>query len=174
MRDTTTQVADALLNMVSLNDSLPLTILEPSAGIGFLAEAVQTKFFNSTIDCIELNKDKFDVLSGKFVNSIHGDFLKVELETKYDLIVAAPPFKGNIDLAHIMKMYDLLNPNGELVSLTTPYWLTNNEPLQVEFREWLTGKKHEMKMLPDMSFSEKGKTVPTAIIKIIKEDGNSN
>ena len=70
------------------------------------------------IDCIELNKDKFDILSKDFPKAIHGDFLKLDIKRNYDLIIAAPPFKGNTDLEHIMKMYDVLKVGGEIISLT--------------------------------------------------------
>jgi len=167
MRDTSAFVAKKLLDKVSLGIDIPnIPILEPSAGTGFLADAIREAFPSAAIDCVELNKVKFDILKTKFPNAIHGDFLKVELKEEYNLIIAAPPFKGNIDLAHIMKMWGLLRRPNYMVSLTSPYWLTNNEPLQVEFREWLKDKKHTLEILPDMSFSERGKTVPTAIIEI--------
>ena len=179
MRDTTDFVAESLLtfNSVEYNPLQDYLVLEPSAGTGFLAnyikyffkERIMQSLKNSlTINCIELNKDKFDILSKDFPKAIHGDFLKLDIQRKYDLIIAAPPFKGNTDLEHIMKMYDLLEDYGEIISLTTPYWFTNNEPLQVKFREWLNDKPHKIKMLPDMTFSERGKSVPTAIINIYK------
>jgi hypothetical protein len=179
MRDTTEFIAEEILtfNSVEYNPLQDYLVLEPSAGIGFLANYIKY-FFNERImqsikksliiDCIELNKDKFDILSKDFPKAIHGDFLKLDIKRNYDLIIAAPPFKGNVDLEHIMKMYDLLNDTGEIISLTSPYWLTNNEPLQIKFREWLSNKPHKIQMLPDMSFSERGKTVPTAIINIYK------
>ena len=179
MRDTTEFVAESLLtfNSVEYNPLHDYLVLEPSAGTGFLAnyikyffkERIMQSLKNSlTINCIELNKDKFDILSKDFPKAIHGDFLKLDIQRKYDFIIAAPPFKGNTDLEHIMKMYDLLEDYGEIISLTTPYWFTNNEPLQVKFREWLNDKPHKIKMLPDMTFSERGKSVPTAIINIYK------
>ena len=170
MRDTSEFVAKKLIDRLRLDLDLPnLPILEPSAGEGFLADAINDAFPNAAIHCVELNKERFDVLKTKFPNAIHGDFLKVELPRKYYLIIAAPPFKSNMDLAHIIKMYNSLHIGGVVVSLTSPYWLTNNEPLQVEFREWLKDKKHTLEILPDMSFSERGKTVPTAIIEIWKQ-----
>jgi 16S rRNA G1207 methylase RsmC len=169
MRDTSEFVAEELIQRVRLgSEDLRLSILEPSAGIGFLADKISENFKGAIIDCIELNEEKYNVLKNNFPNAIHGDFLKVDIQKKYDLIIAAPPFKGNIDLAHIMKMYELLQPTGRMVSLTSPYWLTNNEPLQLEFRNWLKDKWHKIKMLPDMSFSERNKTVPTAIIELWK------
>jgi hypothetical protein len=65
-------------------------------------------------------------------------------------------------------MYECLERKGILVSLTTPYWVINNEPHQIMFREWLKDKEYYFKMLPDNSFIEKEKTVPTGIIKIFR------
>lgn len=179
MRDTTEFVAEKILtsNKLVYNPLKDYEILEPSAGVGFLANYIKHFFkervFHSDskkliIDCIELNKEKYDTLVKDFPTAIHGDFLSLDIKKQYDLIIAAPPFKGNIDLEHIMKMYDLLKNGGELVSLTSPYWFTNNEPLQIKFRDFLKDKPNKTIMLPDMSFSERGKTVPTAIINILK------
>jgi SAM-dependent methyltransferase len=179
MRDTTEFVAESLLtsNFLDYHYFKDYDVLEPSAGKGFLANYIKYFFKervchsstkNLNIDCIELNKEKFDILSKDFPNAIHGDFLKLDIQKQYDLIIAAPPFKANTDLEHIMKMYDLLKVGGEILSLTSPYWLTNNEPLQIKFREWLNEKPHKIMMLPDMTFSERNKTVPTAIINIYK------
>lgn len=179
MRDTTEFVADKILtfNVWQHNPLKDYEILEPSAGTGFLANYIKhffkEKVYHSNskkfiIDCIELNKEKFDTLVEDFPTAIHGDFLKLDIQKQYDLIIAAPPFKSNIDLGHIMKMYDLLKEGGELISLTSPYWFTNNEPLQVEFRKFLLDKPHKVNMLVDNCFSERGKTVPTAIINISK------
>lgn len=167
MRDTSKFVADKIIG--SVTNISNFSILEPSAGVGFLAEEIKRQYPISNIDCVELNKEKFDKLKLNFPNAIHADFLTHSFDEKYDLILAAPPFKGNIDLTHIMKMYELLNEHGQIASLTSPYWLTNNEPLQVYFRGWLNDKKHRLEMLPDMSFSEKDKTVPTAILSIWKQ-----
>ena len=169
MRDTSEFVARQLINRFVGVRHTHCDVLEPSAGEGFLAEMIVKICPAFNIDCVELNKEKFDVLKTKFPNAIHGDFLKADLSKTYQLIIAAPPFKGNTDLIHIMKMYELLKPWSTMVSLTSPYWLTNNESIQVEFREWLKDKEHTLEMLPDMSFSERGKTVPTAIIQIWKQ-----
>jgi hypothetical protein len=148
---------------------LPLkkfNLLEPSAGTGDL---LNTKFlYKFDVMTIELNVEKCEVLSQKGFDPYHGDFLKMSIKEDKDVIVAAPPFNNNVDVEHIQKMYTLLNDDGIIVSLTTPYWMTNNEPHQVQFREWLKDKDHTIEMLPDMTFVEKGKTVPTGILIIRK------
>lgn len=145
-----------------------LNILEPSAGVGNLADCIKAKNNTVNIDCIEVNENCCNILKEKGYNTIRYDFLKYNTTKLYDAIIAAPTFKDNIDIVHIMKMYELLDKNGTLISLTSPYWLTHNETYQIEFRNWLITKNYSLKMLPDFSFIEKYKTVPTAVITIKK------
>ena len=147
------------------------SILEPSAGEGRIIDRLyQThSFSNLSIDCIELNREKVAVLQSKKYNAVQADFLTHPIEKEYERIIACPPFKKNIDLLHIRKMYHCLKRKGIMVSLTSPYWLTNNEAHQVEFREWLKDKEYYLQMLPDNSFMERGATVPTGVLKILKK-----
>lgn len=171
-RTTPSWLVDKMWNIVQQYVvELPHTkfkLLEPSAGVGNLLNHPFNNKYD--VDAIELNAEKCeklkDVVNGTY---FRGDFLKVPLEHyQYDVVLAAPPFNNNIDLEHIKKMYDVLKTDGIIVTLTSPYWLTNNESHQTEFREWLNGKHHKLQMLPDMTFVEKGKTVPTAILVIYK------
>lgn len=168
VRQTSLQIASKLIEQSNLTDNL--SVLEPSAGDGLIIDQIHQNytFQNLDIDCVELNKEKAQACSAKGYNTFHTDFLEFKTDKKYDRIIAAPPFKGNVDIIHIQKMYDLLKSKGILVSLTSPYWLTNNENHQVQFRKWLEGKKYWLTMAPDNSFIEKSKTVPTAIIKFFK------
>ncbi len=61
-----------------------------------------------------------------------------------------------------------IKDDGILVTLCSPYWVTNNDPHQIEFRTWLSDKKYYMSMLPDNSFIEHHKSVPTALLVINK------
>lgn len=154
-------------------------LLEPSAGEGNLLnpsdEGNAWLLYDSyNITAIELNKEKADnckaflehndMYANSIIKMIHGDFLNVELTDTYNQIIAAPPFNNNVDVLHIQKMYDVCEPGGIIITLTSPYWMTNNEAHQVAFREWLKDKEHTVEMLPDMTFIEKEKTVPTAIM----------
>lgn len=169
VRETSPTVAMKLVEKAALTDYLDL--LEPSAGTGNIIDCIVENytFAGLGIDCVELNKEKFMALKSKGYRSYNADFLVWNNDKKYDRIIACPPFKGNCDILHIRKMYDLLKPKGIVVTLTSPLWILNNEPLQVEFREWLKDKNYSMEMLPDNSFVEKDKTVPTMILKIYKK-----
>ena len=174
VRDTPQWLVDKMWNIIN-NDIQTIIsdtkkLLEPSAGVGNLLNNTYAKEFDIT--CIELNKDKCDVLHDKGYNALHGDFISKARdldENTFDVILAAPPFNGNFDLIHIVNMYRLLKPGGIIVTLTSPYWLTNNEEHQVAFRSFLDGKDHSLEMLQDNTFIEKKKTVPTAILTLRKK-----
>lgn len=150
------------------------SILEPSAGEGDL---IQELFLNrlcfkvhrENILCIELNEEKAKYCADRNYRTIRADFLQHDFHSrKFDIIIAAPPFVNNIDVEHIQKMYQLLNPGGIIVTLTSPLWVTNNESHQKTFREFLQTTNYSMKMVADNTFIEKGKSVPTAILTIKK------
>ena len=73
--------------------------------------------------------------------------------------------KNNVDIIHIMHMFDFLKNGGTLISLTYPLWIMNNGENQTKFRKWLENKNYTMKMLIDNSFVENYKTQPS--IKLI-------
>lgn len=171
IRETSDAVCQALISKAWLTDSQ--IILEPSAGNGKIISFIEANYsFNQMqFDLVELNKEKAQHLveiKKSNWNVFHKDFLQFENAKQYDRIIACPPFKGNVDIIHIQRMYQLLAKKGVIVSLTSPYWLTNNEAHQVEFRKWLTDKEYYLTMLPDNSFIEKERTVPTAILQIVK------
>jgi len=159
--------------MAALSDNM--TLLEPSAGMGKIIDTIDRcySFTGMQYHMVELNKEKCRYLSlGAMTNPsrtiYHADFLEFKTDIKFDRIIACPPFKGNTDVLHIEKMYSHLKKKGLLVTLTSPYWLTNNEPIQVKFREWLSDKEYSLHMLPDNTFMEKDRTVPTAMLRIYK------
>lgn len=145
-------------------------VLEPSAGYGLLADGIISYNSKIQLDCVELNETCKTVLKEKGYNVVGSDFLLFKSNYQYDYIIAAPNFRNNIDCKHVMKMYEHLKPNGIISSITSPYWMTGDSELQIEFRNWLANKKYEIQMLPDNTFIEDYKTVPTITIKIFKNE----
>jgi len=144
--------------------------LEPSAGYGLLADGIKAYNSNVRIECVELNQACKDTLKEKGYPVVGSDFFLFKPNYQYDYVIGAPNFRDNIDCKHVMKMYDHVKPNGCVVSIMSPYWMTGNSELQISFREWLVGKKYSIDMLPDNTFMEDGNTVPTIIIKIEKDE----
>ena len=181
IRETSDFVCKKLIEKLPITDGSK--ILEPSIGEGKIIKYLLDHYTMGGLDIhgLELNKERVFTASdnlypyrdvrGIKVNIQQGDFLdyKPNLTKPFDVIIACPPFKGNIDLRHIGKMYEMLKYKGMMASLTSPYWMTNNEPLQVEFRNWLKDKNYQFELLPDNTFVEKEKNVPTGIITIYKK-----
>jgi cyclopropane fatty-acyl-phospholipid synthase-like methyltransferase len=180
IRETSDFVANKLIEMSGLSDNMIL--LEPSCGNGKIIKTILENYTFSMLTILgyELNKQlveqanemiyQKELYKNTNTQIEQADFLNKDFyDFKFNRVIAAPPFKNNSDVLHIQKMYEVLAKKGILVSLTTPYWLTNNEPHQVAFRKFLQGKEYYITMLPDNTFMEKDKTVPTAIIKLFKK-----
>lgn len=144
-------------------------VLEPSAGYGLLADGIMSYNSDINLECVELNQACKDVLKQKGYNVEGSDFFLFNPSKEYDYVIGAPNFRDNIDCKHVMKMYNLLKSEGVVSSIMSPYWTTGNSELQVQFRAWLQDKDYSIEMLPDNSFMEEGKTVPTIVIKIKKK-----
>lgn len=143
-------------------------ILEPSAGVGILADGIKSKFPTAHIHCVELNATSKDELVRKGYDIVGCDFFLFNPTILYDKVIGAPNFRDNIDTEHIIKMYNCTKSGGRIISLTSPYWMTGDSERQICFREWLSDKNYFMTMLSDNSFMEQDNTVPTAIIVIDK------
>lgn len=168
-RDTSKEVSAIIYSHISNLIYEGSKILEPSAGEGNLIDYINSKFkFDNPIDVIELNADKANKLIEKGYNLIGRDYINTNIKNKYDLILACPPFKDNANLLHIQKMYTDLDKYGTIVTLCNTSWIIDNTPIAIKFREFLQSIHYSIFMLPDNSFIEKGKTVPTMLIKIVK------
>lgn len=113
------------------------TILEPSAGKGNLAEAINEKWRIyrcsrryyaeeqlADIDCIEVDPNLRAILKEKKFRVVHDDFLTYQTMKRYSLIVMNPPFE---DAArHILKAVSLLDANGTLVALCNAETIRNH------------------------------------------------
>lgn len=166
IRTTRQLVIDQMLDGVQLTGR---DVLEPSAGSGNLADGIlKASPFVQSLDCIELNQELREELIRKGYTVVGKDFLKFQTEKKYDYIIATPTYKNNVDIEHIMHMFNFLKPDGKIVALTYPEWTMKNGEHQVRFRKWLETKNYSMKMLKDNSFVENYKTQPSVIITIRK------
>lgn len=143
-------------------------ILEPSAGSGNIVDYLMKLNKSLEIDCVELNKELRETLISKGYNVIGNDFLELKPNPVYDLIIAAPTYKNNVDILHIMHMYEFLNNRGRIISLTHPAWVIGSASHQKLFRDWLRDKNYSMRMLEDNSFIENYLTQPSLILTLHK------
>lgn len=98
------------------------TILEPSAGKGNIAEAIQKKekylhSYNTNykfdIDCIEADQNLQAILKSKNMRVVYNDFLTYDTLKEYDLILMNPPFSDGCK--HLLKALEMQSRNGGAV-----------------------------------------------------------
>lgn len=139
-------------------------VLEPSAGIGNIAD--QIKHLTNNIDVCEQMYHFSELLKLKGYNVVDNDFLEYETNNKYDAIIMNPPFSDEQN--HIKHAYDLLKNGGTLVSISSPHWTFANDKKSVEFREWLENETYFIEDLKGGTFEMTG--VATKIIVIEKHE----
>lgn len=91
-------------------------MLEPSAGEGAIADYFRKNFKEENITLVELFDVNVENLQNKgYKNIIQGNFLELEINKKFDFIIMNPPFKKMEYIDHILKAYELLSEDGELI-----------------------------------------------------------
>lgn len=121
------------------------SILEPSAGKGDIAEAIDSRLkarywhgsdeAKRRIDCVEIDPNLRAILKDKGFRVVHDDFLTFQTFKKYDLIVMNPPFdQGD---KHLLKAIELLRDRGGHVvcilnaeTIRNPYSYTRQQLLK--------------------------------------------
>jgi len=123
-------VAEQLIQLARIDGNS--RVLEPSAGIGNIADII--KRTTSNIDVVEQMSGFRELLQLKGFNLVGYDFLEYETDQVYDAIIMNPPFSDEQN--HIKHAYSLLKDGGTLVSITSPHWTFANDKKSVEFRNW--------------------------------------
>ena len=156
-----------------------VSILEPSAGRGDIADYLRKNFDKKVldyrgyrenpldIDCIELNENLQKILTGKGFNLIYDDFLDFSTHKIYDIIMMNPPFDNGDK--HLLKAISLMEETGgQIISLLNAETIKN--PYSV-YRKDLINKLNllnaEIEFLKDEFIEADRKTnVEIALINI--------
>lgn len=110
------------------------TILEPSAGLGHIAQEIKEKYPKNDLSVIEFNYSLWEVLEKKGFNAEHMNF--ISSSHKYDVIFMNPPFEKNQDIEHVKHAFSLLNNGGRLVAIMAGNKGNSNKITQ-EFNEFV-------------------------------------
>jgi adenine-specific DNA-methyltransferase len=116
---TTNEILKEKLFSFILNN--PDVILEPSIGQGDLVDYVSKKSIkvNVIFDMYEIDKNIKLLPSINKNLVIYGDFIKQNINKKYNTIIGNPPYikttTNNLYIIFIEKCYNLLEINGELI-----------------------------------------------------------
>lgn len=107
-------------------------VLEPSAGIGNIAD--QIKKYTDNLDVCEQMYSYRELLKLKGHNIVGNDFLQYDKYNYYDCIIMNPPFSDEQN--HIKHAYNLLVNGGKLIAITSPHWTFASDKNSKEFKAW--------------------------------------
>jgi len=140
--------AELLVQMAEIKQGM--TVLEPSAGKGDIAEAIIEQYPDIDLKVIEINYTLIDILKAKDFKVTAGDFLQ---DTGfYDRIIMNPPFEKGQDIDHVRWAYSRLKPGGRVVSIMCAGPFYRNDKKSVEFREWFSNRRGKSLGLKSGSF----------------------
>lgn len=141
-----------------------MRILEPSAGRGNIASALQKACPSCTIEVVEINSVRRDYLAMLGYPIVGTDFwefgvsgkddrgrpvLDPAIRNRYDRIVMNPPFAKGIGYAHVKRAYDLLKPGGRCVAIIPEGYLFGTSRENTAFQEWARRSGSEPFILVD-------------------------
>ncbi|MFQ1632706.1 LPD38 domain-containing protein [Aeromonas veronii] len=145
-----------------------MTVLEPSAGHGMLAEAARAA--GAKVDAVELAVDLREILQAKGFGLVGGDFMDTTPAQSYDAVVMNPPFSNDMDIDHVRHAYDHLKPGGRLVAIVSATAGDRQNNKNKAFREWFDGLGGSEQAMPEGAFKDSlnPTSVRTKIITIEK------
>lgn len=163
--ETPRDVVDEMLQRANIEDGM--TILEPSAGHGAIAEVIRSRFPKCVIDCYELDPLNQKILRDKGFNVVGTDFLG-HANVFYDRIVMNPPFSKQQDVTHASLAYHFLKPGGRLVAVMAAGITFRTNSRTVDFMAGVKKNHGEVTALPEGSFKASGTGVNTVLLTIVK------
>jgi hypothetical protein len=141
-----------MVELANIN-SLSMSVLEPSAGNGNIADAVKEQT-GIICDVCEISSELSEILKEKGYNIVSSDFLGYS-EKKYDRILMNPPFSNRMDAEHIIHAYDLLNPSGRIVAIVGEGVFFGTDAKAKNFQNWLEERNADVEKLETNTFMDK-------------------
>ena len=124
--------------VLELADVRPgMKTLEPNAGMGHIAEKLQTAAGKDNVDLVEMSGQLVNYLETSGHKVTQADFLKYGDKDTYDRIVMNPPFSKDQDIEHVMHAYDLLKPGGKMTAIMSNMAGLRSNQKNRAFSEWM-------------------------------------
>jgi len=152
-------VVDKMLEIAGIRPGM--TVLEPSAGKGNIADAIRETAPDANLSVAEYSQTLQEILRAKGFNLVGDDFL--DHRGEYDRIVMNPPFEKNQDIRHVKHAYDLIKPGGKLIAIMSEHPFFGTDKESAEFRDWLETRGTSTKLnsgdLADKSVTQRSNVV---------------
>jgi hypothetical protein len=142
-------VVNRMIDEANINESD--YIIEPSAGLGHIADKIKESYPNNilnVVECVSSLRDALEIKGHSLLQT--RDFL--EVQQSYDKIIMNPPFENCQDIRHVMHAYSLLNEGGRIVAIMSEGPFFRSQKMDVEFRNWLESVGGYSEKLPEKSF----------------------
>jgi hypothetical protein len=163
-------IARQMVQLAHIEPSM--SVLEPSAGSGAIADVIREECPMANIGVIEWNNSLRELLKLKGYDVIGDDFLEHWTTNNgidgWHRIVMNPPFEKQQDIDHIRHAFDRLKAGGILVSIVSESVFFRDNKKSIEFRDWLDDCGYGCADLEAGAFAESGTNVKTRIIVLAK------
>lgn len=166
-------LADGLVAMaplVALTDRC-LRVLEPSAGIGRLADAVKRAYCDADIDCIELleeHRRELVAAGHNVIDGIGGDFLLLHPSCEgldpYDATVMNPPFQRGADRIHVLHAAKFVRVGGVVSAIVSGSIESVSDANSERLRHIVATHGGRIEIIPNGAFAESGTMIRTAML----------
>ena len=144
------------------------TILEPSAGQGAIIQAINEHNPNIKVSYCELMELNRKQLKGD-AEFLQDDFLTLDENLKFDVIVANPPFSKNQDIEHFYKM--LKHARKRVISIMSKHWLNSSFKKETEFKDFIYSHNAQVIDIEAGAFKESGTMISSCIVIFDTERG---
>ena len=137
------------------------TILEPSAGQGAIIQAINE--YDSSIkvsycELMELNRMQ---LKGN-AEFLQDDFLTLDENLKFDVVLANPPFTKNQDIEHFYKM--LKHAKNRVITIMSKHWQYSSLKKETIFKDFIYSNNANVIEIKAGAFKESGTMISSCIV----------
>lgn len=157
-------------------------VLEPSAGDGALVLAVLIFHPQVSVDAVEVDQARAQLLRNRFGRSAPQDVTVHEMRFQdyaatppapYDAVVMNPPFTESGDrqawATHFLAAWELLAPGGRMVAvLPMSYRSADTKPAR-RVRDLVEGNSGVVVDLPESTFAGVGTNVHTVLVSVTRQ-----